>query len=194
MSENKRKQNKHIRFPFFLEPTPAKISVGAMWTSGETDTNDTYGDILTMVHGWCHGELQLSGSRTLCNGDSRLQSSSPSQIADNAREETSKQLTLFRNGGHKEKGVAQLLKASWMAHLDGDEAEQKKRRVFQRQQSLSSLEGTGAGSLDHLKVLSLEQLQEMERMVHSHDAQYWEDEADQGTLLSSLDWLDYICT
>lgn len=80
----------------------------------------------------------------------------------------------------------------WAQHLEDEEREELQRRRFLKQESMSTLEIIGVGSSDHLSGLSLEQLQEMQAMVHQHDSKYWQD-SDHRVLPLSLDWLDTLC-
>ncbi|CAB9526754.1 expressed unknown protein [Seminavis robusta] len=93
---------------------------------------------------------------------------------------------------HSEFGsLGAILRERWIQHFEDQEREVPQRKMLQKQESIGSLQEIGVGSFDHLSGLSLEQLQEMERMVVEHDAKYWEDNESQSLL--PLEWLDNIC-
>ena len=62
-----------------------------------------------------------------------------------------------------------FLRRTWIKHMD-DEQGLPQRRSMEKQRSISSLQETGVGSFDHLNGLTLEQLQDMERLVYEHDS------------------------
>jgi hypothetical protein len=155
---------------------------------------DLYQDVLKSIHLWWLSWLKLQDNLSSLNYDwlaSTVEEDSPDQ-----RQSTS---MISSKAGtmpeQKVESVPVIFGALWTKHVD-DEKALRRKVMLQRQQSIDSLQETGVGSFDHLNGLTLEQLQEMERLVHEHDANsyYGEATTTNRNVLPILDWLDMLCT
>lgn len=143
---------------------------------------DFFLDVMNAFHSWCLGWLRLQDNFDF---DSIQDDGMKSMLEENVQEGQQQSTQL----------QATNLRAIWIKHMDTED-EVPRRRRLQKQRSISSLQETGVGSFDHLNGLSLEQLQDMERLVHDHDSNscYGTATTNKRSFLPDLDWLDTLCT
>ena len=153
---------------------------------------DFYQDVMNAINAWYLGWLRMQENfcllydggvaSTLPTGEEQQQASNavPPQLNTSPRNEV--------------ESLSTVLKDIWIKHMD-DEHELPTRRKLQKQRSISSLQESGVGSFDHLSGLTLEQLQEMERLVYDHDSNScYGAPSNNDKIFASLEWLDNLCT
>jgi len=161
---------------------------GNMFPSTERD-DDYFGAILEVMTGLCLGSPPPQDANTLANSAADTSMATSDNKDDNCSNHERPRSHIINSGAD---GSLDLLKGMWIRHFEEQEADKPRRRMLRRKSSISELEELGVGSSDHLNHLSLEHLQEMQRMVQEHDAQYFQEEPTSSQMLS-LDWMDSIC-
>jgi hypothetical protein len=168
------------------------------------DSDFFYDDIVAALVSWFQGWYTVQESHALFASG---QSSSNPEIAnhssfddeidddddddDDDEEERPGQVVPWDSYSKIERFAA-ISRDRWAQHFEDKERAELQKRNYLKQESMSSLEMIGVGSYDHLIGLSLEQLQEMQAMVHEHDTKYWQD-SDRRVLHLPLEWLDNLC-
>jgi hypothetical protein len=174
--------------------TGAELQQQGMNYCGAFDDSDYfYEDIVAALESWYQSWYIFWESHAIFASSG--QSSNPEiaihSFGEEEKDDDQRPGQIVPWNSHSEIGrLSGNVRDRWVQHFEDEEREELQRRRFLKQESMCTLEMIGVGSSDHLSGLSLEQLQEMQAMIHEHDSKYWQD-SDQRLL--ALDWLDTLC-